>query len=261
MSPEQIGGEVLTAASDIFSLGVALLELATGKHPFLEETPAFTALAIGQRELEIQLPPIAGGKEFARLLRSMLEKDPDLRPTAAAVASRLERIATQKRFGAVRWIAGAAAVVIAAAVWRGTRSSNDPVSLITPIAITSYDGIERQPSISPDGNRFLFVWSGADSDHDEVYMRTIAGDDLRRITNDSRPKYGPIWSPDGRSIAWQSRARDGSETLIMMAPVNGAARVVGSIADHEGFYGIEFWPDSRSIVTNDLAPWGRSLVR
>jgi serine/threonine protein kinase len=263
MSPEQVRGEALTPASDLFSLGVALLELATGKHPFLEETPASTALAIGQREVEIQVPAMAGGKEFARLLRSMLEKDPTLRPTAAEAASRLERISTQTRFGATWKLAAsvAAAAAIALAVWLRARSWNGVVTLSTPAAVTSYEGIERQPSISPDGKRMLFVWSGMDNDHDEVYMRTIAGDDLRRITNDTRPKFSPVWSPDGRSIAWQSRALDGSDTLIMVAPIDGAAHVAGSTADHEGFYGIEFWPDSGSIVTNDLARWGRSLVR
>ncbi len=271
MSPEQVRGEALTPASDLFSLGVALLELATGKHPFPGETPASTALAIGQRDAEVQIPPIAGGsaggQEFTRLLRSMLAKDPALRPTAAAAAERLERIATQKRFGAA-WRIGAAvaaAAGLALAVWFRAGPSSG-VNLSTPVAVTSYEGIERQASLSPDGKRILFVWSGSDSDHDEVYMRTIAGDDLRRITNDPRPKFSPVWSPDGRSIAWQSRALDGSDTLIMIAPADvaradGPVRVAGRTADHEGFYGIEFWPDSGSLVTNDLARWGRSLVR
>jgi Tol biopolymer transport system component len=261
MSPEQIRGEPLTPASDLFSLGVALLELTTGRHPFCEETPASTALAIGAREVEVRVPPIAGGQQFARLLRSMLEKDPSLRPTAAAAAAQLERIATRKRFGAGWLLAAAAAAGIALVLWLRAGSSNGAVTLSAPAAVTSYEGIERQASLSPDGKRILFVWSGADSDHDEVYLRTLAGDDLRRITNDSRPKFSPVWSPDGRSIAWESRALDGSDTFIMVAPVGGAARMAGRTADHEGFYGIEFWPDSGSIVTNDVARWGRSLVR
>ena len=39
MSPEQACGEPVTSASDIFSLGVVLYRLATGRHPFAPDEP------------------------------------------------------------------------------------------------------------------------------------------------------------------------------------------------------------------------------
>ena len=48
MSPEQTRAEPATSASDVFSLGLVLYELATGTHPFRADSPIDTAHAIAR---------------------------------------------------------------------------------------------------------------------------------------------------------------------------------------------------------------------
>ena len=81
MSPEQVAGDAVDHRSDIFSLGVLLIEAVTGVHPFLRDTMAGTMTAI------LNDPPLvhaaASAGEMHPSLRSvllrMLMKAPDAR--------------------------------------------------------------------------------------------------------------------------------------------------------------------------------------
>lgn len=84
MSPEQISGRALDHRTDIFSLGVVLHEMATGRRPFegtssaelisaiLRDTPPYV------NQVRADLPD-----ELARIIRRCMEKDPRDRPQTA----------------------------------------------------------------------------------------------------------------------------------------------------------------------------------
>src|SRR5262245_24718448 len=84
MSPEQAEGKTVDARSDVFSLGIVMYEMATGKQPFKGDTPISTITSI-LRDTPVSIGEVKPEmpRHLGRVVQRCLAKEPDRRYQAA----------------------------------------------------------------------------------------------------------------------------------------------------------------------------------
>ncbi|MBV8072900.1 MAG: serine/threonine-protein kinase [Acidobacteriaceae bacterium] len=216
MSPEQASGRPVDARSDVFSFGVLLYELLSGRLPFRGKTDAEVLQAI------IHCPPQPLGEEVPLSLRIIaekaLDKDPNDRyQSMREVVVDLRRFTKgsgteapprrEKRKGRA-WVpwAMAAAVAIGCAVWEIMRPAAVSAPLLEGAQFTRVTDFEStEAAISPDGRFVAYV-----SDHDGPFDIWLTQIGSGRQTNLTHGKVGPLPGPL-RSVGFSG---DGSEIWL-----------------------------------------------
>ena len=103
--------------------------------------------------------------------------------------------------------------------------SKPPQPAITP-AVTNV-GEKYTPSLSPDGQHLAFAWNGGAGPHFNLYVKLVGTEESLRLTKRASIDFNPVWSPDGRYIAF-CRILKGATGIYVIPASGGAERKVRS---------------------------------
>jgi serine/threonine protein kinase len=209
MSPEQAKGKIVDKRADIWSFGVVLYEMLTGKQLFTGETVSDILAAVLMGEPEWDRVPT----KVRRLLRNCLQKDPKKRLADISDAKLLLEDAPESAPAQRPWLPWSAAAVFLlialALAFAHFREKAPIVAEVMRFQIGFPDKVNPASisniALSPDGRSLAFAAVG--SDHvARVWVRALDSLEARALPDaelDLSFQYF-FWSPDSRFIAYSA---------------------------------------------------------
>jgi serine/threonine protein kinase len=255
MAPEQAEGRDADAPADLFSLGLVLYEMVSGRLPF--PGASLGRMLVSGSSVTIE-PPCRAGVTYAsrwnKLILQLLEKDPAHRPQSAAAVHQelLELGRGKRRWSAALAVSAGTLGIAVAALWffhpAGTSPQRWPeVSRVT--MISTNPGNELTPSVSADGMFVAFSWSGPQKEgHQDIYMARLDGQaepmQLTHHVSDTDDVF-PAWSPVERKIAFVRRQGATSGKIIVIPVDSGPEREIPEI---HSVARLAWTPDGKQIA-------------
>jgi Tol biopolymer transport system component len=224
MSPEQAQGKPLDKRTDIWSFGVVLYEMLTGRKLFHGETVAETLAGVLKESPDfVRVPP-----HFLPLLRKCLEKDRKLRLQDVGDAMLLLEAAEAPpaRHGkSWLWPCVAAAFTLAtlALAFLYFRPKPAPREEVTRFDIVQPAGVNllTSPVVSPNGRKIAVLGLDRSGAAPQIWVRSLDAVELQPLSGTEGAVGAPIWSPDSRSLAF-----DVGNSLRKIEASGGPARTL-----------------------------------
>jgi len=232
MAPEQLEHGRTSFRSDVYSLGLVLFEMVTGKLPFVADTPIGSALRRmrdappSPRTLRPELSPV-----WDSVIARCLETDPEKRfadgpEVAAALGPGSSPAVVRRPPRRTLWAAATVVtvLVLASVLWILRIFTPTAPTVFTPVPLTSFPGLEFHPALSPNGELVAFAWDGEKQDNVDIYVKQIASQALHRVTTNPAVDFSPAWSPDGQRLAFRRVLPEGVSQVIITSYLGGPER-------------------------------------
>jgi Tol biopolymer transport system component/predicted Ser/Thr protein kinase len=240
MSPEQAAGKPVDRRADIWSFGVILWELLTGKRLFEGETVSHTLADVLRAEIDWNKLPPDTPPAIRELLRRCLERKLKNRLSHIAEARYAIDHLAEQGASAVQpasssrtpWLIAAVACLLGAAAlgWTAWKQFTAGTSAPFVLDIAAPEGFEfaGRAALSPDGRTVAFRTVSAKGDL-QIHIRSLDSPEARLLAG-TEGAEAIFWSPDSQSIGFQATGQlkradvsDGSVTTICDVPALSGA--------------------------------------
>ncbi|MBM3754968.1 MAG: hypothetical protein FJW38_13420 [Acidobacteria bacterium] len=218
MSPEQAAGKQVDRRADIWSFGVVLYELLTGKRLFDGETVTHTLADV------VRAPIDLSGVPLNELLERCLDRNIKTRlqhiGEARIAIESYRETPTAKPVGKQNWFVTAALVAVAAsAAWflRPAPPPREVVRMSTPLTEFTFNSVGA--TISPDGKYLSYIHRDDTREWGQVMIRKIDKYAFRAIPG-ADGATRPVFSADSQWIVYST------EGAIKKVSVNGGPPIV-----------------------------------
>src|SRR5581483_11434296 len=237
MSPEQARGKQVDKRSDIWSFGVVLYEMLTGRRLFSGDTVSDTLAAVLREHVDLEALPAGTPVAVRRLIGRCLERDPrmrlrdigEARLALSAPSSDPPAEAAPGRSPVLRiaLLAGIALLSAGAGVFLSMRFRPTPRQGVTRLSIALAPGLVLSgaggPAISRDGR--LIAYTAHDSSSvDRLYIRALDRFDALLIP-ESEGAQQPFFSPDGKRAGFFAHGK-----LLVVTIAGGAPTPIADVS-------------------------------
>jgi dipeptidyl aminopeptidase/acylaminoacyl peptidase len=107
----------------------------------------------------------------------------------------------------------------------------------------------RNPEISPDGTKLAIERHDPDTGYRDIWLVELSRGVTSRFTFHAADDSDPLWSPDGKQLAFSS-GREGFVNIFLKAASGaGDAEIVNKSEEIEYGYAMSWSPDGQNIIT------------
>ncbi|HEY7697167.1 MAG TPA: protein kinase, partial [Vicinamibacteria bacterium] len=264
MSPEQAKGKPADRRADVWSFGVVLYEMLTGRRAFDGEDVSEVLAHVLTKEPDWTALPVNLPGHVVQLLKRCLTKDPKKRLQAIGEARiAIEEPGEEARVkGNSLWPALAAAAGLALGatlfwLWpQPARSPSLPIRLSVELGADAYldwnVNEEGQGVIlSPDGALLAFAAQSGPGAPRQLYLRRLE-DLVASPLAGTEGARNPFFSPDGRWIGFFAEGK------LKKVAVTGGGAV--TLAEAIGYYGGAWGEDGAIVFARDPSSNGLQRV-